>query len=556
MICLATARTGRIHKEMKRLGSRHQNLCEHSTTNRSFLSRNNYPIPDDLQRNKLKRVAHDMNSNGFDDKFKKHNALPTRFSPPMLIQEELASVASETTNITNNATKPLKLPRLIQKTNDKSSSPSESSIKSFGSISDTSGIGFSPYESTYLLSSINEAYAKLLARQTSLDKMTFNTTTTSNNAPSFATTIHQDISSAEKSKVTNSVNINIQTKDSHIPHSLETFSPVSFFSTLLHNNNTNSRISSNHIPTKHQQDINYTIAYPSMLNLKEIGPNINLMKNPCQLKDMHDTVIPVRLNHLDTSTSSNFSNNLQTSNVQNNLDCLRSVPQNSATCNRSYQSDNSSCSLLSSFLYSNTTSVLNPTKFSINEGKTKVLPGYSKWEEFDYRHYYNTFTTFLSGMLNMSGINAYCSGTKKMNGTTCNSDNFRNIHPSFNNMKWNQHVHNDKNNNTPCLNNESADLNTTYNQTSDKNESSNHVLSIEHLLDLNTHSTANNNTNHSKHDNKHMSVDECTPDYSNLMSTPNNKYNYVSYLPQTIPDPLLIKSILARHLIENKSFRV
>ncbi|CAH8616689.1 unnamed protein product [Schistosoma mattheei] len=563
----STVRTGRIYKEMKRLGSRHQNLCEYSTINRPFPSRNNYPIPEDLQRNKMKRATHETNSHGFNDKFKKHNILSTRFSPPMLIREELAPITSETVNITNNATKSLKLPRSTQKTNDKSSSPTESSIKSFSSISDTSGIGFSPYESTYLLSSINEAYAKLLARQAYLDKMTFNATTTSNNihsltniavnTPGFVTTIPQNVGSTERSKNTNPMNTGTQMKDNYIPHSLETFSPVSLFSTLLHCNSVDSRISSNIIPTKHQQDVNYnTTAYPSVLNLEAIGPSINSVKTPFQLQEAHGTVTPVRINYLDTSGCRNTSNNPQTDNAQNQLDCLRIVPQNSASCDRPCQSNDSSCSLLSSFLYSNMTPELNSTKFDPNEGKTNVQPGYSKWEEFDYRHYYNAFTTFLSGILNMSGINSNCLGTKKVNETTCDNDNFRNIHSSFNKMKWNRHVLNNKNNITSCLNNESTDMDLTLNQTPDKNDSSNHVLSIEHLLDLNTHGTANSDTNRSKHDNKHMSADECSPDYSNFMSTPNNKHNYVNYFPQTVPDPLLIKSILARHLMENKSFRV
>ncbi|CAH8636538.1 unnamed protein product [Schistosoma guineensis] len=562
----STVRTGRIYKEMKRLGSRHQNLCEYSTINRPFPSRNNYPIPEDLQRNKMKRATHEINSHGFSDKFKKHNILSTRFSPPMLVREELAPITSETVNITNNATKSLKLPRSTQKTNDKSSSPTESSIKSFSSISDTSGIGFSPYESTYLLSSINEAYAKLLARQAYLDKMTFNATTTSNNlnsltniavnTPGFVTTIPQNVGSTERSKNTNLINTGTQMKDNHIPHSLETFSPVSLFSTLLHCNSVDSRISSNIIPTKHQ-DVNYnTTAYPSVLNLEAIGPSINSVKTPFQLQEAHGTVTPVRINYLDTSGCRNTSNNSQTDNAQNQLDCLRSVPQNSASCDRPCQSNDSSCSLLSSFLYSNMTPELNSTKFNPNESKSNVQPGYSKWEEFDYRHYYNAFTTFLSGILNMSGINPNCLGTKKVNETTCDNDNFRNIHSSFNKMKWNRHVLNNKNNITSCLNNESTDMDSTLNQTPDKNDSSNHVLSIEHLLDLNTHGTANSDTDRSKHDNKHMLADECSPDYSNFMSTPNNKHNYVNYFPQTVPGPLLIKSILARHLIENKSFRV
>ncbi|CAH8673076.1 unnamed protein product [Schistosoma rodhaini] len=551
---------------MKRLGSRHQNLCEHSTINRSFPNRNNYPIPEDLQRNKMKRATHEINSHGFSDKFKKHSILSTRFSPPMLIREELVPITSETVNITNNPTKSLKIPRSTQKTNDRSS-PTESSIKSFSSISDTSGIGFSPYESTYLLSSINEAYAKLLARQAYLDKMTFNATTTSNNTnlltniaintPGFATTIPQNVGSTERSKITNSMNPSTQMRDNYIPHSLGTFSPVSLFSTLLHCNNIDSRISSNFIRIKHQQDVDYTTtAYPSMLNLEAARHNINSVKTPFQLQEAHDTVTPVRINYLDTSGGSNISNNSQTDSAQNHLDCLRSVPQNSASCDRPCQSNDSSSSLLSAFLHSNMTSELNPTKLNINEGKANVQPGYSKWEEFDYRHYYNAFATFLSGMLNMSGINSNCLGTKKLNETTCVNDNFRNINSSFDKTKWNRHVLNNKKNITSCLNNDSTDMDSTLNQTPDKNDSSNHVLSIEHLLDLNTRGTTNNDTSRSKHDNKHMSADECSPDYSNFMSTPNNKHNYVNYFPQTVPDPLLIKSILARHLIENKSFRV
>ncbi|CAH8664012.1 unnamed protein product [Schistosoma rodhaini] len=562
----STVRTGRIYKEMKRLGSRHQNLCEHSTINRSFPSRNNYPIPEDLQRNKMKRATHEINSHGFSDKFKKHSILSTRFSPPMLIREELAPITSETVNITNNPTKSLKIPRSTQKTNDRSS-PTESSIKSFSSISDTSGIGFSPYESTYLLSSINEAYAKLLARQAYLDKMTFNATTTSNNTdlltniaintPGFATTIPQNVGNTERSKITNPMNPSTQMKNTYIPHALETFSPVSLFSTLLHCNNIDSRISSNFIRIKHQQDVNYTTtAYPSMLNLEAARHSINSVKTPFQLQEAHGTVTPIRINYLDTSGGNNISNNSQTDTAQNHLDCLRSVPQNSASCDRLCQSNDSSSSLLSSFLYSNMTSELNPTKLNINEGKTNVQPGYSKWEEFDYRHYYNAFATFLSGMLNMSGINSNCLGTKKLNETTCVNDNFRNINSSFDKMKWNRHVLNNKKNITSCLNNNSTDMDSTLNKTPDKNDSSNHVLSIEHLLDLNTRGTTKNDTNRSKHDNKHMSADECSPDYSNFMSTPNNKHNYVNYFPQTVPDPLLIKSILARHLIENKSFRV
>lgn len=65
---------------MKRLGSRHQNLCEYSTINRPFPSRNNYPIPEDLQRNKMKRATHEINSHGFSDKFKSKFFKFTSFS--------------------------------------------------------------------------------------------------------------------------------------------------------------------------------------------------------------------------------------------------------------------------------------------------------------------------------------------------------------------------------------------------------------------------------------------------------------------------------------------
>ncbi|KAK4476183.1 hypothetical protein MN116_001397 [Schistosoma mekongi] len=548
----STVRTGRIHKEVKRLSARHQNICEQSAMNRSFLSRTNYPISEDHQRNRLKRTPDELNSHGFGDKSKKQNTTSTRFSPPLLIRKDLTPITSETEYITNNVKKPLKLSQLTQKSNDKSSSPSESSINSFSSFNDTSGMGFSPYESTYLLSSINEAYAKLLARQAYLDKMTLNPIANSNNTtrvtnlaittPNFTTTNNQCTINVEKCKITNPANINAQMKDNCISHSSQIFPPSPFFSALLDSNIINSRVNSKQIYVKHPQDIGYAVAYPPIPKLGTNKPNINLVKTPYQLQEMYDTSIPA---------SSCITNNLQSDSVHNHFDSLQSIQQNSAISNRPCQLNDSPDSLQSPFLYPNMTSVSNPTKYNIHESKTTVTPGYSKWEDFDYRHYLNAFTTFLSGILNFSGINSNCSETKKVNDDICSNNNVRNIYSNSNSMKWNERVCNNKNNVTPCINIEPTNVDATLNQTANKNESSNHVLSIEHLLDLNTHNTTN-----TKHNNKRESVDECNHNYSNFISTPNSKHNYVNYLPQTTPDPLLIKSILASHLIENKSFRV
>ncbi|KAH8865414.1 Protein lozenge [Schistosoma japonicum] len=547
-----TVRTGRIHKEVRRLSSRHQNICEQSAMNRPFPSRTNYLMSEDHQRNRLKRTSDELNSHAFGEKFKKQITTLTRFSPPLLIQKDLTPMTSETEYVTNNVTKPLKLSQLAQKSNDKSSSPRESSIDSFSSFNDAKGMGFSPYESTYLLSSINEAYAKLLARQAYLDKMTLNSTTNFNNTtrltnlaittPNFTTTSYQCTNSIEKCKLTNPVNINAQMKDNYIPYTSQIFSPAPFFSAILDSNIINSRVNSKPISVKHPQDITYAVAYPVMPKLRTNRPNINLMKTPYQLQEMYDTSI---------SVGSSIINNLQSDSVQNHFDSLQSIPTNGAISNRPNQLIDSHASLQSPFLYPNMTSVLNPIKYNVHESKTTVTPGYSKGEDFDYRQYLNAFSTFLSGILNLSGINSNCSEPKKMNDAIYNNNNIRNIYSNSNSVKWNERVCNNKNNVTPCINNVPTIIDATLNQTPDKNESSNHVLSIEHLLDLNTHSTTN-----TKHDNKRESVDECNHNYSNFISTSNSKHNYVSYLPQTAPDPLLIKSILASHLIENKSFRV
>nr|CAH8870944.1 unnamed protein product [Trichobilharzia regenti] len=564
----SAVRTGRVHKEMKRLGSRHQNMCEHSNISRSFPNRSNYPTTDNLQRNRLKRTTHEVNCNPFNETFKKQNTMVTRFSPPVLIREQLTPIPPETSNTGDNiATKPLKLPRLSQQINEKSLSPSESSINSFGSINDTNGIGFSPYESTYLLSSINEAYAKLLARQAWLDRMTFNSIHTSSSTTTTATTtlmtttatsssmisntttsaspfkgsIYSDSCNTDRNKLMNPVYNSSQVKDNCISNSTEVFSPVSFLSTFLHSNNTNSCKTPIPNNSSHEQkDIKPNISYPPVLNPKSFGTNPHFVKDTC-----HDIDL------------SNRVNNSQ----QNHLNYPQSIPfSTSTTYNGLCQPNDISNSLFSSFLYSAMTSMLNSTRYNIPENKSNTTsPSHSKWEDPNYCHYYNAFTTFLSGMLNASSMQSQVSTPKKAHTITNNNNNSigGNNYSNFDEIKWKELIND--NNIAPNFNNESIDVDMKLNRMDNSQKSSNNVLSIDHLLDLDTDSASNTTHNSATHKSNNItlaSVNECKPNYTNTMINPMNRHNYLNYFPQNMPDPLLFKSLLARHFSENKLFRV
>ncbi|CAH8614367.1 unnamed protein product [Heterobilharzia americana] len=517
----STVRTGRVHKEMKRLGSRHQNICENSNNNRSYPNRNSYPTADNIQKNRLKRTTHEINSHPFSDTFKKQNTLTTRFSPPMLIREEINPIISETSQIADMTTKPLKLPRLSQHNNEKSLSPSESSINSFGSVNDISGIGFSPYESTYLLSSINEAYAKLLARQAWLDRMTYNNATTTTtmktkteavtpntsiHTSNFHTSAVQDICNAEKKESINSFHISEPIRDNTIPSSSEVFSPTSFLSTFLNSNSTSGRLNVNPISSPREQQIKPNAVYSTAVNSKVSGTNTHLIKNTCRSLDIPDSSISAKV-----SNSMNNSLNFPQSGTFNNTTIHNGLCQSQDITN----------SVLSSFLNSTMTSMLNSTRYNVVESKNNsTSPSHSKWEDVNYSHYYNAFTTFLSGMLAASGMHSNVSMPKKLDEIISDNNNHRSNYSNFNDVKLNEFI--SDNNIAHSLNNESLDVNIPLNQTHDSQKSSNNILSIDHLLDLDTHNTTTANTNTTNRSNNiHIvTVNEYKPEFTKLISYP------------------------------------
>lgn len=164
----ATVRTMRMHKDVKRIASRH-GISYHDY---SISAGRNYS--DRCRR--LNETQNDVN------KFKKHprmnsstemtKTFPNRFNQCNLeencLKLNVSPLEMENRQV-KNLLKPIKLMQFGQPNETLSSSPNENSLNSLGSFTYI-GQNFTPFESTYLLSSINEAYAQLLVKQAWIDK--------------------------------------------------------------------------------------------------------------------------------------------------------------------------------------------------------------------------------------------------------------------------------------------------------------------------------------------------------------------------------------------------
>ncbi|CAL8098290.1 unnamed protein product [Calicophoron daubneyi] len=173
----STLRTVKLHKDSRRLATRHLNTYEQHRSGRMVGTR-----PGTFQQD-LNRQTARRNFLGSKDTFRSFGdtitsrinfsscAFDTNIPAGFISNHHLCSPTTSEpgalSSFTNSSS-------CCFRSSEKSPSSSETSVPSLGSVSagggGSSGVGeprvpFSPSESAYLLSSINEAYARLLARQ-------------------------------------------------------------------------------------------------------------------------------------------------------------------------------------------------------------------------------------------------------------------------------------------------------------------------------------------------------------------------------------------------------
>ncbi|THD26910.1 hypothetical protein D915_002363 [Fasciola hepatica] len=164
----ASPRTIKMMKEHRRMNSRHTNSFDQTRFSRGSsgrsLSYQTSSIRNSAKRNPTMNASKEAFSNFKDKLNNRIPFLPSAFGVNTLPKGTSNTSRTSQSPMDTSEALPLSILSNGLPVGEKSPSSSDNSIPSFGTKPDTA-VPFSPFESTYLLSSINEAYARLLSRQ-------------------------------------------------------------------------------------------------------------------------------------------------------------------------------------------------------------------------------------------------------------------------------------------------------------------------------------------------------------------------------------------------------